>query len=385
MNHLKVALFTGNYNHIRDGVSLTLNRWVSFLLEHNVDVLVFGPTIEKPELDHVGELSVVPSVKMPGRPEYLITTGLPDVNKAKLESFNPDIVHIASPDILGYKALRWADNAGVPIVSSYHTHFTSYLKYYNLGFFETLGWKYLRWFYSHCEHIYVPTKSMAAELKEKNIGRSPESLKIWARGVDAKQFNPAWRDLGWRNKKGFKNNDIVFSFVSRLVWEKNLKIFANVIENLHEKYPNVRSMIVGDGPAREELQELMPTTHFTGFLTGDDLARAYASSDVFFFPSDTETFGNVTLEAMASGLPCLVADAQGSKSLVGHNENGFLVSVDNESRFFTCAEKLLTNDSLRSRLGENSLEKANNYTWEKINSDLLDDYMDVLERNSEKN
>jgi glycosyltransferase involved in cell wall biosynthesis len=382
MSHLKVALFTGNYNHIRDGVSLTLNRWVSYLLDHNADVLVFGPTIENPDLEHVGKLSVVPSVKMPGRPEYLITTGLPDASRAELEDFNPDIVHIASPDILGYRALKWADKKGIPIVSSYHTHFTSYLKYYNLGFFETLGWKYLRWFYNHCEHIYVPTKSMADELREKNIGRSPDSLIIWARGVDTEQFNPARRDLKWRKKRGFKDDDIVFSFVSRLVWEKNLRIFANVLEKLQEKYPNVRSMVVGDGPAREELQELMPHTHFTGFLTGEDLARAYASSDVFFFPSDTETFGNVTLEAMASGLPCLVADAQGSKSLVDHNENGYLISVDNERRFLSCAEKLTTDKLLRRRLGENSLEKANNYTWEKINSDLLDNYLEVLKRKS---
>lgn len=378
MTHLKVALFTGNYNHIRDGVSLTLNRWVSFLLDKGADVLVFGPTIDQPDIDHVGELSEVPAVKMPGRPEYLITTGLPKENRERLEQFNPAIVHIASPDILGYKALRWADKAGVPIVSSYHTHFTSYLKYYNLDFLESLGWAYLRWFYKHSEHIYVPTVSMAKELIDKNIGRSPDALKIWARGVDTDQFNPSKRDKALRESAGFSDDDVVFTFVSRLVWEKNLKLFASVISELQKKYPHVKSVIVGDGPARAELEEEMTDTLFTGFLTGDKLARAYASSDVFFFPSDTETFGNVTLEAMASGLPCLVADAQGSKSLVTHDENGYLIPVSEKERFLDRAETLANDETLRKRLGKNSFEKAQNYTWEKINSGLLDHYIEVL-------
>jgi len=378
MTHLKVALFTGNYNHIRDGVSLTLNHWVSFLLDNGADVLVFGPTIEKPDLDHVGELSEVPAVKMPGRPEYLITTGLPKENRKQLKKFNPDIVHIATPDYLGYKALRWAVKAEVPIVSSYHTHFTSYLKYYNLGFLERLSWVYLRWFYKHSEHIYVPTVSMAKELAEKDIGRSPDALKIWARGVDTDQFNPSKRDMEWREGMGFSSDDVVFTFVSRLVWEKNLRLFAGVISDLKKKYTHVRSMIVGDGPARVELEEELPDTIFTGYLTGDELARAYANSDVFFFPSDTETFGNVTLEAMASGLPCLVADAQGSKSLVDHDENGYLISVSERSRFLSYAETLAKDSTLRNRLGENSLQKAQNYTWEKINTELLNHYKEVV-------
>ena len=381
MSQLKVALFTGNYNHIRDGVSLTLNRWVSFLQDNGADVLIFGPSVENPDLDHVGELSVVPSVKMPGRPEYRITTSFPEENRERLERFNPNIVHIASPDILGYKALKWADKAGVPIVTSYHTHFTSYLKYYSLGFFEKLGWSYLRWFYKHSEHIYVPTKSMAQELIDKNIGRSPEVLKIWARGVDTEQFNPCQRDAEWRRKMGFKENDVVFTFVSRLVWEKNLKLFASVIKDLQEKYPHARSMIVGEGPARQDLEAEMPETVFTGFLTGDELARAYASSDVFFFPSDTETFGNVTLEAMASGLPCLVADAQGSKSLVDHDVNGFLIPVGRNDRFLKRAEELVISDELRKKMGEMSVKKAQNYTWEKINTELLNHFRDVLENN----
>ena len=346
--------------------------------------MVFGPTVENPDIDHAGELSVVPSVKMPGRPEYRITTGLPEENRSRLESFDPDIVHIASPDILGLKALNWAKENDVPIVSSYHTHFTSYLKYYNLGILESLGWRYLQWFYGHCKHIYVPTQSMADELVEKGIGSSPDVLKIWARGVDTELFHPSRRDSQWRKERGFKEDDVVLTFVSRLVWEKNLKLFASVVDDIQTKYPNVKSMIVGDGPARSELKQMLPQTHFTGFLTGMDLATAYASSDIFFFPSDTETFGNVTLEAMASGLPCLVANAQGSKSLVEHEKNGFLVPVDQPSLFLKYAAKLVSSKELRDKLGENSVELAMNFTWEKINQGLLDNYFEVLGKESEK-
>jgi len=378
MDHLKVALFTGNYNHIRDGVSLTLNRWVSFLLENEVEVLVFGPTVENPDVDHNGELVEVPSKAAPGRPEYRVTTGFPDEQREKLEEFNPDLIHIATPDILGYKALKWAEKMDRPIVSSYHTHFTSYLKYYWLGLFEPLGWSYLRWFYSHCEQIYVPTLSMADELKKKGIGQNEHSLYIWARGVDTDLFNPDKRSETWRTENGFSKDDVVITFVSRLVWEKNLKLYAKVVRRLEAEFGNVKSLVVGDGPAMEGMQKLLPETVFAGFLEGDDLATAYASSDIFFFPSDTETFGNVTLEAMASGLPCLVADAAGSKSLVKHGLNGFLSDVKDRERFYLCAKELVVKPQVRREMGENSSRRAGDFTWDKINKELLMNYHQVV-------
>lgn len=379
MSNLKVALFTGNYNHIRDGVSLTLNRWVDYLEKAGIDVLVFGPTVKNPPLDHAGTLVPVPSLKAPGRPEYRITIGFPAVEKNRLQDFDPDIIHIATPDVLGFQAHRWARQHNVPLVSSYHTHFTSYLKYYKLQFAESLGWRYLRWFYSYCNQIYVPTNSMAEELKEHGIGSEGDTLHIWARGVDTNQFNPEKRDLKWRREKGFEDDDVVITFVSRLVWEKNLKLYADIVRRLEAEFNNVKSLVVGDGPAMEEMKELLPNTVFTGFLTGNELAVSYASSDIFFFPSDTETFGNVTLEAMASGLPCLVADAAGSKSLVSHGENGFRASVENEQSFYEYGEKLLNDAQLRGRMSEESIKKSAEYTWEKINSGLLKKYYELAE------
>lgn len=373
---MRVAIFTGNYNHIRDGVSLTLNRLVDYLQRQNVEVLVFGPTIPKPALKHCGTLIAVPSIRMPGRPEYRITTGFPADARKHLEAFKPDLIHLATPDVLGIKALRWAKKNNVPLVSSYHTHFSSYLKYYKLSLFVPFLWKFLSWFYGKCRQVYVPSESMAEILVEEKIDAN---LKIWERGINSEFFNPRKKNAEWRRQQGFEDNDIVVTFVSRLVWEKNLRIFADIVNRLKQKYPNVKAMVVGEGPAREEMMELLPNAVFTGFLKGEELATAYASSDIFFFPSDTETFGNVTLEAMASGLPAVVANATGSKSLVSHGENGFRAPVERSDKFFTLIEKLIVDPELRERMSMASLEKSKKYSWDTINCKLLSYYKEVLD------
>lgn len=375
MAKIKVSIFTGNYNHIRDGVSLTLNRLVAFLLKNDVEVIIFAPTIEKPALDHKGTLIAVPSKKLPGRPEYRVSTGFPAKQRDILEDFNPDIVHIATPDILGYKALKWAKKAQKPIVSSFHTHFSSYLKYYKAGFLEPLLWKYLSWFYNYCDQVYVPSQSMADILKKHSI---ESELKIWARGIDTKFFNPMKRDESWRKKVGFEESDIVITYVSRLVWEKNPGLFADVVKRLETNFKQVRALVVGDGPALSGLKEMYPEAVYTGFLEGEELAASYASSDIFFFPSDTETFGNVTLEAMASGLPCVVADATGSKSLVEDKENGYVVPVENRDDFYDSLKQLINDNILRKSMGASSLEKSKHYTWSAINNRLLKFYKEVL-------
>lgn len=375
MSRFKIALFTGNYNHIRDGVSLTLNRLVAYLLNNDIDVLVFGPTIDEPALDHSGTLISVPSMKLPGRPEYRFSRAFPGEQRQKLREFNPDIIHIATPDLLGYKALNWASKHGKPVVSSYHTHFSSYLKYYKVSLLEPAMWKYLSWFYKKCEMVFVPSPSMQEILEEKKI---ETDFRIWARGIESEIFNPGRRSDEWRKKHGFEPDDVVITFISRLVWEKNLKLFADVVNKIKSKREHAKAMIVGDGPAMSEMKELMPDAVFTGFLGGTDLATSYASSDVFFFPSDTETFGNVTLEAMASGLPAVVADATGSRSLVDDGENGFVIPVESIDKFYTFIDKLVTDSELRKRMGQAGLEKSKSYSWDAINNNLVGYYLDVL-------
>lgn len=379
MRGFRLALFTGNYNHIPDGVSLTLNRLVRFLEEHGVEVLVFAPTIESPPMEHVGELVPVPSLAMPGRPEYRISRLLHAEGRRRLEEFRPDLVHIATPDLLGFSAVRWATKHGLPVVSSYHTHFSSYLPYYRLGWLEPLLLTYFRWFYGKVNQVHVPTPSMIEDLREKKIGRD---LRVWARGIDTQRFSPKHRSLDWRREMGIEPDDTVVLFVSRLVWEKNLDLYAEAVRAVSASMNGVRALIVGEGPAREELQERLPDGIFTGHLEGDELSRAYASGDIFLFPSVTESFGNVTLEAMASGLPCIVADAVGSRSLVHHGVNGYHVSPGSAESLAKRLAELVGDPELRRKMGDASRERSLEYTWEQINGQLLDSYLELLSTES---
>ena len=221
----------------------------------------------------------------------------------------------------------------------------------------------------------MPTPSMASYLEEHKID---SELLIWARGIEMSRFNPEKRSEEWRKQKGFKEEDVVITFVSRLVWEKNLNIYVDVLKKLMAKHKNIKALVVGDGPAGDEVKKMLPEGVYTGFLKGEELSVSYASSDVFFFPSDTETFGNVTLEAMASGLPCVVADAVGSKSLVNHEKNGFLAPVTDSDSFYNYIESLAMDSELRKKMAETSIEKAKEYSWENINGNLLGYYKQVL-------
>lgn len=376
MSELRIAIFTGNYNHIRDGVSLTLNRLVEYLERQGVPVMVFGPTVDEPALDHKGELVPVPSIPMPGRPEYRVSIGFPESVQKQLREFKPTLIHIATPDLLGFRAMRYAQSNNIQIVASYHTHFTSYLKYYNLEMLEVLGWKYLAWFYSQCKHVYVPSPSMADELNKRGIDRG---IRIWARGVNTELFHPDKRSDEWRALTGAAEGNRVVTFVSRLVWEKDLQTYVDTVKKLNGTNTNIKALIVGDGPAKKELQQMLPQAHFTGFITGEELATAYASSDIFLFPSVTETFGNVTLEAMSSGLPCIVADATGSKSLVESGVNGYLVPPRNTGKFARCVQEVAENDELCKKMGEIARQKALAYSWNNVNAELLKNYREALE------
>jgi glycosyltransferase involved in cell wall biosynthesis len=372
-----VALFTGAYNHIADGVSLTLNRLVEHLEQQGVEVRVFAPTVDDPPIDHAGTLVSAPSVPLPGRSDYHFTLGLSPSMRQELEAFNPTLVHIATPDLLGQQALSYAQSDDIPVVASYHTHFSSYLKYYHLDLLESAIWSYLRRFYQQCEHVYVPSTAIGEALKEHDI---TDGLRLWQRGVNTDRFTPRKRSSPWRQARGINDNEVVVTFVSRLVWEKGLDVYARVIRQLEENDIPHRSMIVGDGPAREDLEQRLPNTTFTGFLEGDDLARAYASSDVFLFPSDTETFGNVTLEAMASGLPAVCADAAGSRDLVDHEENGLLCEPGNVEAFTEATQRIILDTSLRTSMSRASHRHAQNFTWDAILSKINRYYDEALGR-----
>jgi glycosyltransferase involved in cell wall biosynthesis len=370
-----VALFAGAYNHIADGVALTLNHLVDYLERQGIAARVFAPTGDDPALDHAGTLIPVPSVPLPGRSEYRCSLGLTSSVRAELEAFEPTLLQISTPDLLGFQALRFGRDANIPVAGTYHTHFASYLKYYHLDLLEPVVWRYLRHFYQRCDHVYVPTTTMREVLRDHGI---EEGLRLWQRGIDVDRFNPGHRSASWRRQHGIDEDEVVVAFVSRLVWEKGLDTYARVIERLERQDVPHRSLIVGDGPARDELEARLPNTTFTGFLRGETLSRAYASADVFLFPSDTETFGKVTLEAMASGLPTVCADAAGSRDLVDEGTTGFLCPPDDPDAFTDRVRRLVLDASRRKSMGTAAYERAQDFARDRIHARLVQHYEELL-------
>ena len=371
---MRIALFSGAYNHIADGVSRTLNRLVAYLEKQGATVQVYAPTIPNPPVKHAGNLVPARSISAPGRPEYRVSLGMSENIRRDITDFRPDLFHIATPDLLGLAALRMARRTGVPVVASYHTHFASYLDYYRLGMLERPVWSYLRWFYSHCRHIYVPTASMIDVLEQKGIDRN---LRLWPRGVDSALFNPGKRSPEWRRSRGIPDSDVVVAFVSRLVAEKGLGVVTRVIRGLEDRAMPHRALIVGEGPERERIQADLPNAIFAGHLEGDELAAAYASSDIFLFPSETETFGNVTLEALASGLPAVVANATGSNALVEQGVSGFLAPPRDSEAFLAGVERLVADDELRRTMSANARKAAESYEWDRILAQLVAYYEEL--------
>ncbi len=373
----RIAIFTGAYNHVVDGVSLTLNRLVSYLECENTPVHIFAPTVQHPALVHAGTLTSVPSVSLPGRPEYQVSVGMSPRVIDELDRFKPTIIHIATPDLLGLQALAYARIRKIPVVASYHTHFSSYLSFYHMERLESLAWAYLRWFYKKCEHIYVPSRSMAKVLSDHGI---EEGVELWPRGVDIAMFHPDKRSIEWRRSLGFEDDEIVISFISRLVVEKGLVIYADVVQALRDSGKKVRVLVVGTGPAENMLRDRFPRAVFLGHLTGNELATAYASSDIFLFPSATETFGNVTLEAMASGVPAVCANATGSSSLVVHDETGYLAEPGDVESFIRYALNLVDDKEKRRQMGIASRREAESYSWRLILGRINGFYDKILVR-----
>ncbi len=372
---LRVALFTGNYNYIKDGVALTLNRLVAFLEKRGVPVLVFAPVADQPAFESVGELVPVPSFAIPTRKEYRIALGLPAAQRSRLQAFRPTLFHIAVPDILGYQALKLAERWRVPVVASYHTRYDTYLRFYGLGLFERLGQRYMRGFYNRVRRVYPPSESMAEIIRREGQSRHVE---VWARGVDSDLFSPARRDMAWRRAQGIGDGEVAISFAGRLVKEKNTAIYTRVMNALTARGLKVKPLVIGDGPEMAAMKAGLKNGVFAGFLHGEDLARAYASSDIFFFPSESETFGNVTLEAMASGLPAVNAIASGSTSLVVEGVTGNLVSAGDEAGLADRLASLANDPALRHRMGQAARERALTFSWDHILAGLLDSYRTVL-------
>ncbi len=379
---LRIALFSGNYNYTRDGANQALNRLVGTLLDLGAAVRVYSPVVDEPAFEPTGDLVGTRSIGMPfGRGEYRLPTGLGRKVRKDLEEFAPNIVHLSAPDPSAHKALRWAQDRDIPVLASVHTRFETYPRYYKLGFLEPLVVKLLKRFYNRCDALVAPSHSMIDELLAMEMH---DDIGLWTRGVDRSVFASQKRDLTWRRELGLADDDVAVVFLGRLVMEKGLDVFAETIVQLRKRQVPHKVLVIGDGPAHGWFEDALPGGIFAGFKTGADLGQALASGDIFFNPSITETFGNVTLEAMACGLPVVAAAATGAASLVTQGETGQLVTPGNNTgetaaAFAEALAPYCTDNALRTKHGAAGEAKSREYSWPAINGVVADMYIRLIE------
>ncbi len=373
---LRIALFSGNYNMVRDGANQALNRLVDYLLRQGAAVRVYSPTVAEPAFAPQGELVGVPSIPFPfGRGEYRFPLALSPRVRRDLKAFAPNVVHVASPDVVGHRMVSWARHRQLPVLASVHTRFETYPRYYNMAFMEPVIEAILRRFYRRCDALVAPSESMAQVLRDQRMNYD---VDIWSRGVDREVFNPGRRDPAWRRSFGIGDDEIAIGFLGRLVMEKGLDVFSDTIDELKRRAVPHKVLVIGEGPARGWFEARLPGAAFAGFQGGADLGRAVASMDLLFNPSVTETFGNVTLEAMACGLPVVAAAATGSESLVDDGATGKLIRPGAVRQFAGALAAYCNDPELRARHGAEGEARSRDFSWDRINQTVADTYLRLI-------
>jgi glycosyltransferase involved in cell wall biosynthesis len=376
ISDLRVALFSGNYNYVRDGANQALNRLAGYLLDNGAKVRIYSPKSSTPAFPSRGKVVGVPALPFPGRTEYRVPLGIPPGVQRDLKEFDANIFHVSSPEFLGHRAVTLAHKWNKPVVASVHTRFETYFRYYGLAFIEPLVEAMMRRFYRRCDAIFAPSESMAQVLREQ---RMSYDVGIWSRGVDTDVFSPARRDMAWRRALGIQDDEPVIAFIGRIVMEKGLDVFAETIDHLERRGQHARILVIGEGPAREWFAGRLPDDAiFTGFQRGADLGRAIASADMLLNPSVTETFGNVTLEAMACGLPVVAARATGSLSLVEDGVTGRLIQPGAAEAMAQAIARYCEDKGQRAAVGEAGRVASERYSWDHVNHTLVEGYLRVI-------
>jgi glycosyltransferase involved in cell wall biosynthesis len=372
---MRVALFSGNYNYLREGANQALNRLVAYAERHGYKYRIYSPVTDTPAFEPQGELVPVPSVPLPMRGEFRLALGLPRDLRGDIRRFSPDLVHVATPDVLGTRAQTYAKSLGVPIVASLHTRFETYFEHYGFGWARSLAEAHLRRFYRRCDHVLAPTPGIVEEMKRL---RRDERVSLWSRGVDRDLFEPKRRDLEWRRAHGFADEDVVLLFFGRLVLEKGVDDYVATVRALGDLGVRVRPLVVGAGPARDRLETLGDVV-FTGHVDELELARAVASADILLHPSRTEAFGNVVLEAMASGLAVVCADSDSGRALAG---DGRSIAICGPDQFADAVAELCRNEDRRRALGILARQESSRFDWNEASRSVLGAYRSVVAANA---
>lgn len=377
MKKIRVAFFAEILIQDFDGASRTMFQILNRIPREEFEFKFFCGV--PPDKDLGFEVIELPTFRIPFNNTYRAV--FPHFSKKRmrreLAAFQPDIIHFASPSPLGKFAKTYGLKHNIPVTAIYHTHFISYIKYYlrKLPFLIPFFYKHAinitHDFYKDPNIVYTPTRQIIKEL-QGICKLEGSNLKLWQRGIEPELFNPSKKDKTYL-RTIVKNDNPTILFVSRLVWEKNLQALIDLYDWYEKKNRSINFVVAGDGVARKEAEQKMPKAHFLGMISHEELAKLYASADVYFFPSDTESFGNVVIEAMASGIPCVVADGGGPKSFVRNGETGFLCPPNDVEAYWEKIQLLLKDDSLREKIIVNALEFTNALSWKNLVNAYFED------------
>lgn len=363
---LRIALVTETWAPEVNGVAMTLRRMVDGLIRRGHRVQLIRPRQAANEQAlHGGELEELLSQAWK-LPRYDgLRFGLP-ARSALVRAWTrqrPDLVHVATEGPLGWTAVSAAVKLRLPVTSDFHTNFDHYSAHYGVGWLRQPVSAYLRRFHNRTAETYVPTREMAAALAAQGYRK----LEVIARGVDTALYSPARRSGALRRSWGLEEGGLAVVSVGRLAPEKNLPLTLRAFDAIRARRPDARLVMVGDGPLREQIAREHPAVVLAGMRGGEDLAAHYASADLFLFPSLSETFGNVTLEAMASGVCPVAYDYAAAAEVIVDGDNGLSAPCGNEATFIDKALRAAGDDGLRRRLGARARVSAEGLDWETIN------------------
>ena len=372
---LRIAFFSEVYWPMVSGVAITLQRAVDALRARGHSVRVYTASyaladgvVDRPEVHRSRSRSFFLYPDM----QWAFPRHRELVRDAA--AFRPDVIHAATEFAVGVAGIRVAKALGVPAVASAHTHYDEYASRYRLHWALGPGWRYLRWFYGRTERVLCPSRVYEEHLH----GRGVPHTALWTRGVDTAVFAPGFRSRAYRDAVGVGPDDLLVTYVGRLAPEKNLDLLLDAWRRIAERRPGARLALVGGGPRAEALaRRRLPGVRMMGELRGPELSAAYASADVFAFPSTSETFGNVLLEAMASGVAPVVAASGGVLDFARHEENAWLVEPNSELALGDGIERLAEDPELRRRLGAGAVRTAAARRWDAIHDGLAELYREV--------
>ena len=383
---LRLALFTDTYPPQLNGVSRTLERLVQAVRARGGAARVYTTTdpasTTGPGL--TGDVWRRPSLPFWAYPQLRMSVPMLGPAYTDLRAWRPTLVHAATPFGLGLAGRACARSLGVPLVTSYHTSFSEYAAYYHLGVLGTPGWRYIRWFHNGGVRTYVPTRAVMTELAERGF----EHLAIWGRGIEVARFNPSHRSAEVRAHLDADDDTIVVAYVGRLAAEKGLDTVLGAMDRLADRAkpstvahaPRIVFALAGDGPYAAYCRRVAPpapAAHFVGRLEGQTLSAFYASADIFIFPSATDTFGNVLLEAMSSGLPVIAADAGPTRELLAAG-GGLVVPPGDADALARAIVSLAGDPARRSAMARLGAAYAVTCSWDRIFDELVADYRQLI-------